>query len=147
MHAEADYDFEDLETGGDALDAMIASALGSEPMLAAPMHLHRRVEERVRLIALRDDEVARFRYSMLSLALAFCGAIGLAASVVIFTNFELLLSNGFPGGGGIFDRYTIFMSQTWSTYSGAYLFASSVILALGTMLLAWVPIRNYLRTL
>lgn len=131
---------------GDELDAMIETALRSEPMLAAPLNLHRRVEERVRLIALHDHEVARFRYSMVSLLVAFLGAIGVAAAVVVFTNFELLLANGFPGGGGLYDRYSVFMSQSWSSYSGAYLFTASMFLALGTLLLAWIPLRNYLRT-
>jgi hypothetical protein len=131
---------------GDELDAMIESALRSEPMLTAPLHLHRKVEERVRLIALHDHEVARFRYSMMSLLLAFLGAFGLGAAVVVFTNFELLLANGLPGGGGLYDRYSVFMSQSWSSYSGTYLFAASMSLALGTLLLAWIPLRNYLRT-
>jgi hypothetical protein len=141
MHVE---DFELPEN--DELDALIESALRSEPMLSAPMHFHRRVEERVRLAALRDHEVSRFRYSMMSLLVAFAGAIGLGAAVVVFTNFELLLANGFPGGGGIYDRYAVSMSQTWSSYSGAYLFAASLFLGLGTLLLAWIPLRNYLRT-
>ncbi len=131
---------------GDELDAMIESALRSEPMLTAPLNLHRKVEERVRLIALHDHEVARFRYSMLSLLVAFLGVSGLGAAVVVFTNFELLLANGFPGGGGLYDRYAVFMSQSWSSYSGAYLFAASMSLALGTLLVAWIPLRNYLRT-
>lgn len=144
MHDNSEFDFL-LE--GDEMDALIESALRSEPMLSAPMHLHRRVEERVRLIALRDNEVTRFRYSMLSLAVAFCGAIGMAAAVIVFTNFELVMNTGIPGGGALFDRYTGIMSQSWASYSGAYLFGASILLALGTMLLAWVPIRNYLRTL
>jgi len=131
---------------GDELDAMIESALRSEPMLTAPLNLHRKVEERVRLIALHDHEVARFRYSMLSLLVGFLGVFSLGAAVVVFTNFELLLANGFPGGGGLYDRYAVFMSQSWSSYSGAYLFAASMSLALGTLLVAWIPLRNYLRT-
>lgn len=144
MHADDEFDF---LIEGDEMDTLIESALRNQPVLSAPMNLHRRVEERVRLIALRDDEVVRFRYSMLSLVVAFCSAIGLAAAVVVFTNFELLLANGLPGGGGVFDRYAMVMTQGWAGYSGAYLFAGSVILALGTMLLAWIPIRNYIRTL
>lgn len=147
LRSRADQDFDDLLEGGDELDALIESALRTEPMLAAPMNLHRRVEERVRLIALREDEVARFRYSMLSLVVAFCGAISMAAAVIVFSNFELLLANGLPGGGGIFDRYTVVMKQGWASYSGAYLFAASLALAAGTMLLAWIPIRNYIRSL
>lgn len=141
MHVE---DFEGPEA--DALDSLIESALRNEPMLTAPMNFHRRVEERVRIAAMHDQELTRFRYSMASLALAFCGAVGLAAAVIVFTNFDLLLANGLPGGGGIYDRYAVFMTQSWSSYSGTYMFAASATLAVGTLLVALIPLGRYLRT-
>ncbi|MFM1919485.1 MAG: hypothetical protein RLZZ303_1119 [Candidatus Hydrogenedentota bacterium] len=139
-----DDDFEMPE--GDELDSLIESALRSEPMLSAPMNFHRRVEERVRIVALRDYEVSRFRYSMASLVVLFCGCITMAGAIIAFTNFDLLMANGLPGGGGIYDRYAVFMSQSWSSYSGAYLFGASFILAVGTLLVALIPLGRYLRT-
>lgn len=129
------------------IDALIEDALRSEPMRAVPVTLHRRVEERVRIAALKERERSRFRYSLISTAIALVSVIGIAVFVVTFTNFGPLMANGVPGGGGIYDWYTARFVHTWSAYTGSYSLITSVLLAGGTLALAvWVPLRYIRRT-
>lgn len=125
----------DLEHADD-LDALIEAALASEPMRAVPAALHRRVEERLRITAMIEQERARFRYSMLSVAAAFVLALGAGGALVAFTNLRGVLYYGVPGMMGTVDYYTTSMTQSWSSYSGAYTLGLSVLLAFGTVLMA-----------
>ncbi|MBI1319805.1 MAG: hypothetical protein GC168_12790 [Candidatus Hydrogenedens sp.] len=136
----------DAMIDGDEFDALIESALRSEPMRPAPLDLHRKVTDRLQIADLREREVVRFRYSMTSLLLALMGAHFAAAMVIMFTNFDLLLANGLPGAFGIYDRYAVYMWQSWSSYSGAYLMPTIMLLAVGTICAALWPLRKYLRT-
>ncbi len=137
-------DFESLENL-DELDLMIASALQSEPMRPAPFTLHRRVQERIRIIALKERQRVRFRYTMLSLAVAFSSATLMAAALVVFTNFELVRTNGLPGGLGIYDLYASSMTLSASSYGGAYSLMTAVLLAAVTILIGLAPLRAHRR--
>jgi hypothetical protein len=129
------------------IDALIEDALRSEPMRPVPLTLHRRVEERVRIAALKDRERARFRFSLTSTLVALLTVIGLAGFVLVVTNLGPLLNNGVPGASGIRDWYTARMLQTWTEYTGSYSLVTSVLMAAGTLGLAvWVPLRYFRRT-
>jgi len=135
--------YEDFEIRDD-LDALIAQALGDEPMLAAPLTLHRRVEDRVRIIALKDKERARFRYTMTGFALALVASIATAAGVVVFTNFAEIMAHGVSGGRGQYDSMFAYAQVSLTNYSGAYSMILSMCLAFGTLLLGVFPLRNYI---
>lgn len=128
----------------DELDALIDSALRSEPMLVAPITLHRRVEERVRIIALKEKERIRFRYTMISFGLSFVVAILTAAAVVSFTNFAEIITHGVSGGRGQYDSMFTYAQVSLTNYSGAYSMALSMCLAAGTLVLGLIPLRNYI---
>lgn len=130
----------------DELDALIEAALRNEPMLAAPITLHRRVEERVRIAALRERQRARFRYSMLSFSLACVGVLVFAAFLIDFTTLWLLRANGLPGGLGLYDLYANSLTRTATGYSGAYSLLAAILLACGAVLIGLVPLRRFLRS-
>lgn len=116
-------------------------------MRAVPITLHRRVEERVRIAALKHREQARFRFSLITSLVAFVTVIGVAVVGVMMTNMGPLMDNGVPGGGGMFDWYTARVFNSWSTYTGTYSLGASFLLAGGTLALAiWVPLRYIRRT-
>lgn len=124
------------------MDALIDDALSSERLRPAPITLQRRVEERVRLIALCDHEQARFRYSMAVLGTALLAVFGGAAFVLCFTSLSDLISHGVSGGKGQLDYWTTSISTAWKGYSGAYSLLTSVLLAGGAVLLGLIPLRK-----
>lgn len=125
------------------LDALIESALKGERMLAAPIDFHRKVEERVRIAALKERERVRFRFWMQSLVASACGALFLASSVVAVTNLQLIVTNGVSGGKGVYDYYlTQIFGASFETYGGAYTLATSVVLAGVSLVLGWSPVRR-----
>lgn len=136
---------DDLENF-DEFDAMIESALTSEALRPVPMMLHRRVEDRIRIVALKERQRQRFRFSMLSLLFAFAGTTAMAAALVVFTNFELVRTRGLAGSWGIFDLYTNSMTMSASSYGGAYSLMTAMLLAAATLLIGLVPLRAYRRS-
>lgn len=125
------------------LDELIEHALRSEPMLSAPINFHRKVEERVRIAALKEREHTRFRFWMLSLAASACGALFVAATLVAVTNFNVIVTNGVSGGKGTFDYYlTTLLGGGVETYSGSYTFMTSVLLAGVALAAGWMPLRR-----
>jgi len=125
------------------LDAMIEDVLKSERMLSAPLNFHRRVDERVRIAALKERERARFSFWMLSIAASACGALFLAAVAIAVTNLNVIVTNGVSGGKGTFDYYlTAVFGASVETYSGAYTLVVSVLLAAVALVLGWIPVRQ-----
>ncbi len=125
------------------IDAMIEEALKGERMLSAPLNFHRRVDERVRIAALKERERARFSFWMMSIAASACGALFIAALVIAVTNLNVIVTNGVSGGKGTFDYYlTAVFGATVETYSGAYTLVASVLLAAVALVLGWIPVRQ-----
>lgn len=118
------------------LDALIEEALREEPFLHAPSSLHRGVEARLAMAALRDREQMRFRWSMAVLVLSFCAVLLTAGGLVWFTHLGLLYQDGVSGGRGQMDYYTTSVVMTWTSYQGGYSLVVSLALAAGAVLLA-----------
>jgi hypothetical protein len=122
------------------IDAIIAEALRSEPFRPAPITLQRRVEERLRIGALVEQEQARFRYSMASIAIVFIAGLVGGAAFLAFTNLQDILYYGVPGAMGTLDYYVASIMVVLTSWSGAYTFSLSLLLAAGTVLLALIPL-------
>jgi len=127
-----------------AIEAIIDTALRAEPLRPVPLTLHRRVEERIRIAALLEQEKVRFRYSMATLAIAVLGSLALAGLVLSVTNLSDVLMHGVAGGKGQYDSYATSMMQSWSAYRGAYSLLLSIVLAGGTVLLGIIPLRRFI---
>jgi len=125
------------------IDAAIETALRGERFRRAPFTLRRRVEERVRIVALREREQHRFRRSMAVLAVGFLGALILVAGVVLSSNLEVLVRHGLAGGKGQYDYLTTSMTLFWTDYRGAYSLLWSLLAAAGTLLLGLIPLRGH----
>lgn len=139
-------DLDALNVGGIDIDALIEDALKSERLVSAPLNFHRRVDERVRIAALREREAARFRFWMLSIAASACGALFVAAAVIAVTNLHVIVTNGVSGGKGTFDYYlTAVLGTSMEQYSGAYTFVASLLLAAAALGLGWLPLRRLRR--
>ncbi len=126
------------------IDASIESALRGEPFLPAPATLHRRVEERVRIAQLREQEQARFRYTMATMAVSMLAVLGVTVMIVSFTNLYVLWNQGISGGKGQVDAFMASMLLSYTGYSGAYSLLSSLLLAGGTLLIGLVPLWKHL---
>ncbi len=128
------------------IDALIEEVLLSDSMVPAPPTLQRRVEERVRIAAMRAHERARFRYSMLTLTGAFVGALAAAGLLVSFTNLDVVISHGVSGYKGQLDYYTGAMRLSAMDYRGTYSLVLSLIGAGSTVALGLIPLGKYLRS-
>ena len=120
----------------DELDALIEEALTEEPFLKAPLSLHRGVDARVRIIAMREYEQRRFLVTMVSLALVFLGSLLFTGLLLCFTNFSLILSDGVSGGNGWLDYYTASWGRSFGSYQGGYSLLISFVLLFITIFLA-----------
>ncbi len=126
------------------IDAMIEQALSSETLRPAPLTLHRRVTERVRIASLLEQERSRFRYSMAILTAAFLGVFVLAGLLVSYTTLSELISYGISGGRGQIDAYATSMLLSWAGYSGAYSLLLSIMGASIAVVLGLISLRKYL---
>ncbi|MCC6143421.1 MAG: hypothetical protein IT368_06415 [Candidatus Hydrogenedentes bacterium] len=122
------------------IDAIIEEALRSEAFRAAPVTLQRRVEERLRIGALMEQEQARFRYSMASIAVVFVAGLVGGAAFLAFTNLQDILYYGVPGAMGTLDYYVASIMVILTSWSGDYTLSLSLLLAAGTVLLALIPL-------
>lgn len=122
----------------DELDALISAALSDEPMLKAPASLQRGVEERLRIVHLREREKARFSASMTTLAIVFLASIGAAGTMLWFTSFSFLYTDGVSGGKGHLDYYVTALSMYFSGYQGSYTLLMSFVLGIGAFIAAIV---------
>lgn len=125
------------------IDAAIEAALSGEPMRTAPETLHRRVEERLRIVRLKDQEQSRFRYTMSTMAVGFLVVLAMTGLIVSVTNFYVLILHGVSGGKGQYDAYATSWLISASGYSGAYSLLSSLLLGLGTFIVALIPLWKY----
>lgn len=116
----------------------IESALKGECLKPAPVGLHRRIEQRIRYVALQDRERRRFRETVAAGA-AGIAAFGTAAAVAAWHLSPLgRMAAETPGARGQLDRVTVFFANSWLELAGsaACAFLATTVLAL---LLARVP--------
>lgn len=125
------------------IDMAIDSALRGERFRRAPFTLRRRVEERVRIVALRESEQHRFRCSMAVLAIGFLGALVLVAGAVLSSNPEVLVRHSMAGGKGQYDYLTTSVALFGTDYRGSYSLLWSLLAAAGTLLLGLIPLRGH----
>jgi hypothetical protein len=122
----------------DELDALISAALSDEPMLKVPASLQRGVEERLRIVHLREREKARFSASMTTLAIVFLASIAVAGTMLWFTSFSFLYTDGVSGGKGHLDYYFTALPMYFSGYQGSYTLFMSFVLGIGAFIAAIV---------
>ncbi|HNR32212.1 MAG TPA: hypothetical protein PKI11_15080 [Candidatus Hydrogenedentes bacterium] len=127
------------------LDTLIESALRAEPMLPTPPALHERVMRRLDVQAMMDRERARFRASMAMMCVAAVAIILSGVLFVAFTNLRHVADYGAPGAKGRLDYIINNLSWYYTGYTGAYSLGLSLLLALGTLLLIIVPLRERMR--
>jgi len=127
---------DDLYEPIDDLDALISAALAEEPLLKAPASLQRGVEERLRIVHLREREKARFSASITTLALVFFASVSMAGLVLWFTSFSFLYTDGVSGGKGHLDYYLTAVPMYFSGYQGGYTLLMSFILGIGAFVAA-----------
>jgi len=123
------------------LDALIEEALRSQEMLPVPPTLHERVSSRLKAQALIERERARFRASMMAMAVALLAIIAGGVVLVAFTHLRGVLTYGAPGAKGHMDYLVNDLVLTVSHYTGSYSLGLSFLLALGTLLFVIVPLR------
>jgi len=127
------------------LDALVDSALRSEPMLPKPPALHDRVMRRLDVQALMDRERARFRASMAMMCVALVAILLGGALFVAFTNLRHVADYGAPGAKGQLDYIVHNLALYFTGYTGAYSLGLTLFLAFGTLLLVIVPLRERMR--
>jgi hypothetical protein len=128
----------------DRFNEVIDTALQSEPMLTPPVFLRLRIDQRVKIAALRDHEAVRFRRTILAAGLFFLSLLAMAACLVCYTDLYVVVSRGISGGKGQFDAYAMAWRMSCSGYGGAYSLVASLMLAVGTLLLGLLPARRRL---
>ncbi len=124
------------------LDALIEAALGDEPLAPVPRSFHSCVVERVRLVALEQQERARFRNALLSGFTACVGVVAAAVAVLALTNFHILLDHGVSGGLGFWDYYRATFEVAWPVRVDGVVLALSVVLGAGTIWVGLLPLRR-----
>lgn len=120
----------------DELDALIEEALRDEPLLKAPVSLHRTVDARLRIMAMREHEKRRFQLSMITLLGLFFACIACAGMLLWFTSLSSLYNEGVSGGRGWVDYYANALFMYVKGYQGTYSLIASFILAIATVMLA-----------
>ena len=95
--------------------------------------------------AMMDRERARFRASMAMMCVAAVAIILSGVLFVAFTNLRHVADYGAPGAKGRLDYIINNLSWYYTGYTGAYSLGLSLLLALGTLLLIIVPLRERMR--
>ena len=83
---------------------------------------------------------------MATLAVAFLASLAMAGMVVSFTNLDVLLNHGVPGGKGQYDYYATSMLLSCTGYSGSYSLVVSILGAAGALILGLIPLSKRMRT-
>lgn len=124
------------------LDALIEAALAEEVLLPAPVGLHARVNERVRMAALQQRERARFRNALLSGFAASVGIVVAVAALVATTKFDVLLKHGISGGRGLLDSYAATFALSWPQYWEGVVLALVLTISVATVWVGLIPRRT-----
>lgn len=97
------------------LERLIDNALRSEPERDLPFGFHRSVVERLKIAALLDRELKRFRACWASAGLL---AVALACSVLsVWLGADLpgAAARAVPGALGSYDRFILLLARHWPT--------------------------------
>tara|TARA_R110001592_G_scaffold284589_3_gene552919 strand:+ start:380 stop:859 length:480 start_codon:yes stop_codon:yes gene_type:complete len=129
------------------LDELIDAALRDEPLLPAPPHLHRKIEERVMYVALQERERARFRHTLIGAIGALFIIVTGAAVVITLTRFSLLYTHGVSGGKGLVDYYLTLFDVSWSSQIGVYALFLMVGLSIAFLWTGLMLLRGQMRLL
>ncbi len=97
------------------LDRLIDNTLRNEPERDVPFGFHRGVEERLKIAALLDRELKRFRTCW-----AFAGILAVAltcATVSVWLGADLpgAAARAFPGVLGSYDSFILTLAMRWPT--------------------------------
>lgn len=96
----------------------VEAVFQGEPLKPAPVGLRRRIEQRVRYVALQDKERRRFRESV---AAGVAGIVAFGA-VAGFAAWQLSplgrMAASTPGARGQLDRLAVFMADSWMEIAG-----------------------------
>ena len=125
------------------INALIETALSEEKMRLAPITLHRRVEEQIRIAALRDREELRFRYSMTAFAAVLCSVVAASLLALLFTPLGDSLLHGAGGAKGQYDYYATSMAQSVTNFQSFYALALSLSMAGAAVFLGLFPARKH----
>ena len=128
----------------DRLDGLIEAALRPDEELQAPPTLVAGVSERLRIAALRDREMRRFRVSLITLLLALSSSLIAAGGYLWFTKLDVIARAGVSGGKGHYDYYATALGLSLGDYTGAYTLVLSLLLLAATIALGVRPLRRYL---
>ncbi len=112
------------------LDALIEAALRDEPLLPAPPGLQRKIQERVLYAALKEQERARFRRSLLGAVGAVMVILFGTVAVVSLSHFSILYRHGVSGGRGFVDYYLTLLDLSWSGQVGVLALAGTLTLSM-----------------
>ena len=95
------------------LDRMIEDALKSEPVRPVPSGFHRRVEDRVRVVALASRERRGF-HSRVAVSLLLVAVLAFTVVLVpVLAFYQGWTYRALPGAMGYFDYLTVFVAQSW----------------------------------
>jgi len=104
----------------DNLDSVIDAALKDEAFQPVPLGLHRRIEERLWITVLLEEERQRFRSGTLIGALLLL-TVAASAVLVLVSGFPETLAGSVPGAMGFYDYYMTSLALTWSHVTGSFL--------------------------
>lgn len=97
------------------LDRLIDSALRNEPERDVPFGFHRGVEERLKMAALLDRELKRFRTCWASAAVLSVALTCATVSVWLGAGLPGAAARAFPGLLGSYDSFILTLAMRWPT--------------------------------
>lgn len=100
------------------LDAAIESLLEEEELRPAPFGLHRRIESRIRYVALQDRERRRFR-ELLAVGAAGTLAVGAMAALAAWHLSPVQGASDVAGAKGYVDWLWVNAAHSWLVPAGA----------------------------
>lgn len=95
------------------LDVMIEDALRSEPLREVPAGFHRRIDERLRVVAMVAKERKGFQMRLLASAALFAALLLTVVVVPALAYAQGWTVRSMPGAMGYLDYLAVFMAQEW----------------------------------
>jgi hypothetical protein len=115
------------------LDALIEDALRAEPVREVPDGFHRRLGERLHLVALVAKERKGFQTRLLASAALFAALLITVVVVPALAYAQGWTVRSLPGALGYFDYLAVFVAQEWETL--AVVATSAAVTAAGALAL------------
>lgn len=95
------------------LDVMIEDALRSEPLREAPAGFHRRLDERLRIVAMVAKERKGFQIRVLASTALFAALLFTVVVVPALAYAQGWTVRSMPGAMGYLDYLAVFVVQEW----------------------------------